>query len=77
MRDKTISGNTIKSLQNGMHDAIVGGIIVRDIPSQMVFLSEESELTNFTDKPVGTIAAIYGFSKMWQLKPDKTWATIG
>lgn len=75
--NEKISGNpAMKSLQWGMHDAIIDGEIVRDLPSKMVYVSEESELTNFADMPPGTIAATYGFTSMWQLTPDGTWADM-
>ena len=77
MEEKTISNNRIKSLNWGMHDAIIDGQIVRDIPSRMIYVNAQSELVNFSDALPGTMAATYGFSQMWQMKPDGTWATIG
>ena len=76
MDEKTISNNRIKSLNWGMHDAIIDGQIVRDIPSRMIFVTAQSELSNFADAFPGTMAATYGFGQMWQMKPDGTWATI-
>ena len=76
MDEKTISNNRMKSLNWGMHDAIIDGQIVRDIPSRMIFVNAQSELSNFADALPGTMAATYGFGKMWQMKPDGTWATI-
>lgn len=76
MEEKTISNNRIKSLNWGMHDAIIDGQIVRDIPSRMIFVNAQSELVNFADALPGTMAATYGFGQMWQMKPDGTWATI-
>lgn len=75
--NEKISGNpAMKSLQWGMHDTIINGEIVRDLPSKMVYVSAESELSNFADMPPGTIAALYGMGSMWQLKPDGTWVSM-
>lgn len=76
MNSKNVSNDNLKSLQWGMHDAIVNGEIVRDVPSKMVYVTQQSELSNFSDAPVGTIAATYGFTAMWQKKPDGTWASM-
>ena len=79
IRDAVAKGMLIKSmkiLNSDMHDSIVDGAILHDIPSKMVYVSSESELANFADMPVGTIAATYGFTAMYQLKPDGTWATV-
>lgn len=74
--EKTVGNPMIKSLQWGMHDAIVNGEIVRDIPDKMVYVSSQSELANFSGEQPGTIAALYGFGTMWQLKPDGTWVSM-
>lgn len=76
MNEKTISNNRLKSLNWGMHDAIINGEIVRDIPSKMIYVSSQDELSNFSDALPGTIAAQYGFGSMWQMKPDGTWASM-
>ena len=76
MNEKTISNNRLKSLNWGMHDAIINGEIVRDIPSKMIYVEQQSDLANFSDALPGTIAATYGFGSMWQMKPDGTWASM-
>lgn len=74
--EKIVGNPMIKSLQWGMHDAIVDGEIVRDIPDKIVYVTAQSELANFAGEQPGTIAALYGFGTMWQLKPDGTWAEM-
>ena len=76
MNEKIISNNRLKSLNWGMHDAIVNGEIVRDIPSKMIYVEQQSDLSNFSDALPGTIAAIYGGGQMWQMKPDGTWVSM-
>ena len=77
MAEKKVSNNMVKVLNMGMHDALINGDIVRDIQTRFVFVSSQSELAEFTDiEPVGTVAALYGFGSMWQLKPDRTWESI-
>lgn len=73
---ETIAEMYEKSIQIGMHDAIVDGMIIRDIPSKLAFVSSSNELDYYSDLPPGSIVATYGFTSMWQLKPDKTWAVI-
>ena len=74
MAEKTISQNKRKVLNIGMHDALIDGNVVHDIPTRLVFVSDENELDSLTDcEPVGTIAVQYGFGSMWQLTPDATW----
>ncbi len=60
----------------GMHDAIVSGMILADIPDKTVYVSSQSELVNYRDYPAGTLAIQYGFVALWQLKPDKTWVSV-
>lgn len=75
---ETIKGNNaLKSLQWGMHDAVIDNEIVRDIPSKMVFVSSQSQLSKFTNNvPVGTIAATYGFGSLWQLNASRQWVSM-
>lgn len=73
----TISQEKRKALTTGMHDALIDGEVIKDIPSRVVFVTSESELSAIVDEePVGTIAIQYGFANMWQLKPDGQWATV-
>lgn len=60
----------------GTHDAVINGEVVHNIPSKMIYVEQESDLSNFSDALPGTIAATYGFGSMWQMKPDGTWATM-
>lgn len=77
MDENTVSYNLTKTLDYGAHDALVNGGVKRDIQSRLVLVSSQSELASFTDiEPIGTIAVQYGFKKLWQLKPDKTWEAI-
>lgn len=77
MAEKIMSNNALKGLQWGMHDAIVNGEVVRDIPSKMVFVTNQSQLSQFTQiEPVGTIAATYGCGSMWQLNASRQWVSL-
>lgn len=77
MAEKTIGNSYPKALSGGMHDAIIGNDIVHDIPSKVIYVSEESELDSFTDiSPVGTFAAVYGLTKLWQLDASKEWVEV-
>lgn len=77
MAEKTISNNTLKGLQWGMHDAIINGDIVHDIPSTMIYVKNQTERDAFTQiSPVGTICAVYGFGTMWQLNSDREWVSM-
>lgn len=77
MAEKTIGNSYPKTLNGGMHDAIIGSDIVHDIPSKVIYVTEESELASFTDiSPVGTFAATYGLGSMWQLNASRTWVEV-
>lgn len=76
MPEKTVGNNMLKQLQWGMHDAIIDGEIVHDIPSKVVYVSSQSELSNFADALPGTIAIQYGLVNIWQLKPNGSWAAL-
>lgn len=77
MAEKTIGNSYPKTLNGGMHDAIIGSDIVHDIPSKVIYVSAESELASFTDiSPVGTFAATYGMTKLWQLDASKEWVEV-
>lgn len=77
MAEKTVSQDKRKVLNIGMHDALIDGDVVKDIPTRLVFVADENELDEFTDiEPIGTVAAQYGFSNLWQLTPDGTWESI-
>ena len=48
MAEKTISQNKRKVLNIGMHDALIDGNVVHDIPTRLVFVSDENELDALT-----------------------------
>lgn len=77
MDEKTVSQNTNKNLSTGMHTAIIGNTMVRDIQDEIAFAVNETERDKYADKlPIGSFVALYGMAHMWQLKPDRTWATV-
>lgn len=76
MNEKTISNNSIKGLEWGMHDAVVNGELVRDIPTRLIFVADSTERDLLPDIFSGTFVATYGLSHVWQRKGDGTWATI-
>ena len=76
MDEKTVGNNSLKTLNAEMHDAIIDGVLNRDIPSKMVYVEKQADLATLPRYPAGTIAAQYGFTHLWQQKPDGTWATI-
>lgn len=79
MAAKTIAHNLMetKSYQTGVHSILEDGAVVNGVPDEMVYVSQESELSAYADKPAGTFAATYGFTKMWQLGADGGWIVIG
>ncbi len=60
----------------GTHHAVINNEVVRNIPSGFAYVTSQSELSLYADEYPGFIVAQYGFGKMWQKKPDGTWATI-
>lgn len=61
----------------GMHDAVVGGKLVRAIPTRLIFVADSNERDNAIGSvDAGTIVATYGCGNVWQKKGDGTWATI-
>lgn len=66
----------MKTLQNDMYDTVVDGVIVRDVPARIAYVANETERDLFSDQQAGMFVATYGITKLWQLKPDGTWATI-
>ena len=77
MADKIASNNDLKYLQWGMHDAVIAGDIVHDIPSKLIMVKNTTERNRFTNTaPIGSIAATYGFGSMWQLNSDRQWVNM-
>ena len=77
MEEKTLMNKSEKRLTFGLHDAVIDGIINRDIPSRTVYVADETERdAYFANEKPGTIAIQYGFKAMWQLKNDGTWETV-
>ena len=61
----------------GSHGAYLEGELISNIPDEAVYVDNSSDLSALVDKlPVGALAIQYGFVHAWQLKPDKTWATV-
>lgn len=76
MAEKTIGHNATKVYSSGTHSALIGGDVVSGIPDETVFVASQSELTNFSGKPTGTMAMKYDLSALWVKKPDGTWETV-
>lgn len=79
MAQKTIDQNLMqtKSYQTGYHSILDNNAVVNNVPDEMVYVSQESELSAYAGKPAGTIAATYGLGSMWQLGADGNWVEIG
>lgn len=67
------TNENIKRLNWGMHDAVIDGEVVCDLPQKVAYVTDETELDAFAGMPVGSIAIQYGFTAMWQKKADGTW----
>lgn len=77
MADKILGNGALKRLQWGMHDAVINNEVVEDIPSKMIYVSSQSQLSKFTNTvPIGSIAATYGFGSMWQLNASRQWVSV-
>lgn len=76
MKEETKSNNSIKALQWGMHDAIVNGVLQRDIPTRLIFVANSTERDELENIAAGTFVATYGLTNIWQRKGDESWATI-
>lgn len=72
--EQAVDNIPMKVAQFGMHSAMINGEIVHNIPSYVVYVANQSELSSWTNEvPVGTFAVTYGGANAWQLKPDGTW----
>ena len=61
----------------GSHGAYLEGELISNIPDKAVYVNSSSDLPALVNElPVGSLAIQYGFVHAWQLKPDKTWATV-
>lgn len=76
MNEKTVSNNSIKELNWGMHDAVVNGELHRDIPTRLIFVTNTTERDALENIAAGTFVAAYGLANIWQRKGDGSWATI-
>ena len=76
MEQKTIGNNMAKILESGMTDAVIDGVLVRDIPARAVLVTAESDLANLPSYPAGTLAYTAGFAAMWQLSAAGTWVEM-
>ena len=61
----------------GVTDYIKSGTLYKGSPILLVMVPAESDLSDLTDYPPGTIAYTAGFASMWQLAADGTWADWG
>ena len=60
----------------GTHGGVKNDKPVFEIPSHTIYVSSSLDLDNLTNLPAGTIAIQYGFTNIWQLKPDGTWVAV-
>lgn len=75
--EQAVNNIPTRVIQDGTHSAVINGEIVHNIPSKMVYISDESELDLFTDEmPVGTYAATYGGANVWQLNAAGVWVEV-
>ena len=73
MAQVTIGHNFPKTYQTGTHSIIKDGNVINGVPDETVYVSSDSELSKYAEKPAGTVAIQYGFKAMWQKQPDGTW----
>lgn len=76
MREEVKSNNSIKALQWGMHDAIVNGVLQRDIPTRLIFVANSTERDALKNIAAGTFVTTYDLTNIWNYKGDGSWATI-
>jgi hypothetical protein len=55
----------------GTHNAVTADGIVRDIPTTLTFVTQESDLDLITDAEPGDFAATYGLGTIWQYDGDE------
>ena len=75
MEERTLSYSSLKSLTFGMHNAVKNGELLRDIPTQLTFVADETERNALENVLPGTFAASYGLTHVWQYDGE-TWKTI-
>lgn len=77
MQERVKSVNSTKMLVVGMHDAVVGGELVRDIPTRIVFAKDTTERDSVKEKMyAGQFVVLYGLKHIYQLDGDGGWKTI-
>lgn len=76
MEQKTIGNSMAKLLEVGMMDAVVDGVLIRDIPAKAVLVTAQSDLANLPVYPAGTVAYTAGFKAMWQLAASGSWVEV-
>ena len=59
------------------HDAVIDGVVYRGLLNCLAYVSDESELADLGDMPVGTIAFAYGLGSAWQLDASGEWVEVG
>lgn len=66
-----------KVLELGMHDAVVNGVLVTDIPSRVVFCKNTTERDAIKSKlQPGQFVVIYGLGNIYQLNGENGWETV-
>ena len=50
------------------------GTVIRSVAAKTVYVNSADDLAEFADEEPGTIAIQYGLGKVWQKKPDGSWA---
>ena len=76
MNEKTITQNSFKALETNMHDAVIDGMVVHDIPTKIIFVANSTERDALENVLPGQFVATYGCSTVWQKKGDGTWAEV-
>lgn len=77
MNERELVTATPKAFTTNLHDVLIDGEIVHDVQARTVFVSSQSELSNFTNvEPIGTVAVQYGLANIWQLNANREWVSI-
>lgn len=76
MSGKTFGNNILKTLQFGMHNAVVNGEVQREIPSTLTFVKDQTERDTLQNISAGQYVATYGIQYIWQKNGEGGWETI-
>lgn len=63
-------------LSAGLHDAVLDGDLIQDIPSKTIYVNGVEERDSLPDIMPGTFVATYGLETIWQYKGGGEWATV-